>query len=94
LGPLISGFAGELGWRWPFWIALMLAGTSWLLSELLPETYAPVLLETKSGRQKKENIAVSSSPQDRATNKLFTGTLMTLEGVAIPPIVILTSWVR
>lgn len=45
LGPLISGFAARLGWRWPFWITLMLAGASWLLLLLLPETYGPVLLK-------------------------------------------------
>ncbi|KAE8443295.1 hypothetical protein EG329_002011 [Mollisiaceae sp. DMI_Dod_QoI] len=44
LGPLISGFAGELSWRWPFWLALMLAGVSWILLWFLPETYAPVIL--------------------------------------------------
>lgn len=33
-----------MGWRWPFWIALMLAGVSWILLWLLPETYAPAIL--------------------------------------------------
>ncbi|KAE9380802.1 MFS general substrate transporter [Stipitochalara longipes BDJ] len=44
LGPLISGFAGGLSWRWPFWIALALAGVSWILLWFLPETYAPIIL--------------------------------------------------
>lgn len=44
LGPLISGYVAEgLGWRWTFWIGLILAGASAPFLILLPETYAPVL---------------------------------------------------
>lgn len=45
LGPLISGYVSEsaLGWRWTFWIGLILAGASAPFLALLPETYAPVL---------------------------------------------------
>ena len=29
IGPVISGFASPLSWRWTFWIALIIAGASW-----------------------------------------------------------------
>jgi MFS family permease len=55
MGPLISGFGATLGWRWPFWIALIGAGVSFLLLLLLPETYAPVILKSRAARMRKEN---------------------------------------
>ena len=37
-----------LGWRWVFWIMMIFAGTCTVLALiLLPETYAPVLLQWK-----------------------------------------------
>lgn len=47
LGPMISGYVAEaLGWRWTFWIGLILAGASAPFLMLLPETYAPILTKT------------------------------------------------
>jgi MFS family permease len=44
IGPLISGFvSAHLGWRWAFWVSLMVAGVGLPLVWLLPETYAPVI---------------------------------------------------
>jgi multidrug resistance protein len=53
-GPLVSGFAVLLSWRWVFWVALITAGAGVPCILLLPETYLPVLL-------RKEDI--KSSPQ-------------------------------
>lgn len=74
---MISGFAGEMGWRWPFWIALALAGVSWILLWLLPETYAPIILARANKMQKTFNkeqggnagAARESDPKDQHTIK-------------------------
>ncbi|RAH51425.1 putative MFS drug transporter [Aspergillus brunneoviolaceus CBS 621.78] len=44
-GPLVSGFAVLLSWRWVFWVALMAAGAGVPIILLLPETYLPVILQ-------------------------------------------------
>ncbi|KAB8233547.1 MFS general substrate transporter [Aspergillus alliaceus] len=36
--PAIAGFIGTLGWRWIFWISLILAGTTLIPVLFLPET--------------------------------------------------------
>ncbi|KAH7162657.1 major facilitator superfamily domain-containing protein [Dactylonectria estremocensis] len=43
IGPMISGFSSSMGWRWPFWIATMIAVPGMPFVLTLPETYAPVL---------------------------------------------------
>jgi MFS family permease len=43
IGPIISGFSSQMSWRWPFWIAGMIAALGLPLVLTLPETYAPVL---------------------------------------------------
>ncbi|KKA24446.1 hypothetical protein T310_1475 [Rasamsonia emersonii CBS 393.64] len=54
VGPIIGGFvtsSHHLGWRWNTWITMILGagfGTAGLV--LLPETYAPVLLQRKARR--------------------------------------------
>jgi multidrug resistance protein len=42
-GPVISGFASTVSWRWPFWIAGIFASVSLPIVLTIPETYAPVL---------------------------------------------------
>lgn len=42
-GPAISGFSSTLSWRWPFWIASMVAAVGSPFVLTLPETFAPVL---------------------------------------------------
>jgi len=52
--PLISGFiAPALGWRWVFWIGLIVAGVSWAPLLWLPETYGPVLLSNRAAHLRK-----------------------------------------
>ena len=42
-GIMISGFSSEISWRWPFWVAGMVAAPGLPLVLTLPETFAPVL---------------------------------------------------
>ncbi|KAJ5578603.1 MFS general substrate transporter [Penicillium hispanicum] len=45
LGPIVSGFASPaIGWRWSFWIALIVAGVTFIFILWFPETYAPILV--------------------------------------------------
>ncbi|KAG4034582.1 hypothetical protein MFRU_003g05390 [Monilinia fructicola] len=54
-GPIISGYMSpEFGWRWTFWIGLIVAGGSWLPLVFLPETYGPVLLLKRAQKLRKE----------------------------------------
>ncbi|OAT06935.1 MFS multidrug transporter [Blastomyces gilchristii SLH14081] len=48
VGPWLSGFTAPISWRWPFWIALMIAGVSAPLCFFMPETYAPILLKRRA----------------------------------------------
>ncbi|CAF9925996.1 MAG: hypothetical protein ALECFALPRED_003270 [Alectoria fallacina] len=42
-GPIIAGFVSPVDWRRKYWVALMLAGVSFVPLLFLPETYGPVL---------------------------------------------------
>ena len=55
LGPLISGFVSVVSWRWSFWIALILAGVTWVTFIFQPETYAPIIL-LKRARKLRRSI--------------------------------------
>ncbi|KAL2676637.1 hypothetical protein Neosp_010401 [[Neocosmospora] mangrovei] len=56
IGPVIGGFLTEAkGWRWDFWIIVIVAGAiSGAILLVLRESYAPVLLERKASRLRKE----------------------------------------
>lgn len=56
IGPLIGGYlANGGGWRWLYWIQLILSGVCWCLLVLtIPETYAPVLLKKRAQKMRKE----------------------------------------
>ena len=54
MAPLISGFISPaLGWRWAFWIGLIVAGATWLPLFFLPETFGPVLLARRAAKLRK-----------------------------------------
>lgn len=56
IGPLCGGFLGEArGWRWLYWIQLILAGVCWIiLTFTVPETYAPVILDHRARKLRKQ----------------------------------------
>ncbi|KAK5260611.1 Synaptic vesicle transporter SVOP [Exophiala xenobiotica] len=56
IGPLAGGFLGDAaGWRWLYWIQLILAALSWaLLTLTVPETYAPAILDKRAKKLRKE----------------------------------------
>ncbi|OZJ03783.1 hypothetical protein BZG36_03475, partial [Bifiguratus adelaidae] len=52
IGPLVGGFISDhFGWRWLYWVMLMLAGAVYLLMTFtVPETYAPTLLSRRAAK--------------------------------------------
>ncbi|EKV13831.1 MFS transporter, putative [Penicillium digitatum PHI26] len=62
IGPLLSGFVAAVGWRWCFWIGLIFSGATLPLIIFMPETYAPVILERRAQKLRKEtgNLSIIS----------------------------------
>ncbi|KAJ9151210.1 MFS general substrate transporter [Pleurostoma richardsiae] len=56
IGPLVGGFlADAAGWRWLYWIQLILSGVVWILITFtVPETYAPTILAKRAKKLRKE----------------------------------------
>src|ERR1700753_4267417 len=60
IGPLVGGFLSDAaGWRWLYWIQLILSAVCWMLISItVPETHAPTLL---SRRAKKLRASTGST---------------------------------
>ncbi|PCD29549.1 hypothetical protein AU210_012085 [Fusarium oxysporum f. sp. radicis-cucumerinum] len=56
MGPLVGGFVYEnKGWRWLYWLQLIICGFLFVcLVVLVPETYAPVILEKRAKKLRKQ----------------------------------------
>ncbi|KAH8651173.1 major facilitator superfamily domain-containing protein [Xylariales sp. PMI_506] len=56
LGPIIGGFVQQAkGWRWTFWVLVIISGATTIAMMLfMRESYAPVLLQRKTDRLRKE----------------------------------------
>ncbi|KAI0157219.1 major facilitator superfamily domain-containing protein [Xylariaceae sp. FL1272] len=56
IGPLVGGFLSDAaGWRWLYWIQLILAVIVWvLITFTVPETYAPTILAKRAKKLRKE----------------------------------------
>lgn len=54
IGPLVGGFLSDaLGWRWLYWIQLILAGVVYvLITFTVPETYAPTILAARATKMR------------------------------------------
>jgi len=57
IGPLVSRYLSmSHGWRWLYWLQLILAGAAYvLLVFTVPETYAPTLLSRRAAKMRKES---------------------------------------
>lgn len=55
IGPLVGGFLYDAaGWRWLYWIQLIIAGISWpMITFTVPETYTPTLLKARAKKMRK-----------------------------------------
>jgi multidrug resistance protein len=56
IGPLVGGFLSDAkGWRWLYWIQLILGGVSYILITFtVPETYAPIILAKRAKKMRAE----------------------------------------
>jgi len=68
-GPIVGGFItmSYLGWRWTAWITLIMAALFWTIGLILvPETYAPVLLQrrAKKIRYETKNWAIHAKADE------------------------------
>lgn len=56
VGPLVGGYLSDAaGWRWLYWIQLLLAFVVWvLITFTVPETYAPTILARRARRLRRE----------------------------------------
>ncbi|KAL2399799.1 Major facilitator superfamily multidrug transporter mdrA [Exophiala dermatitidis] len=55
VGPTIGGFVTQyLGWRWTNWLVMIWGGTAWVLLLLYKETYAPVLLQQRAKKLRRD----------------------------------------
>lgn len=56
VGPLVGGFLSQAGgWRWLYWIQLIMSGCVWILITFtVPETYTPKLLANRAKQLRKD----------------------------------------
>jgi MFS family permease len=56
VGPLVGGFLAEAaGWRWLYWIQLILSGLIWVfITFTVPETYAPTILARRARKLREQ----------------------------------------
>lgn len=79
LSPTISGFLGQVSWRWPFWFTVILGGVTLVPMVFWPETFAPVILARRAARMRKEqnrdDIVAADDPANIDKKELFSVTL-------------------
>ena len=98
IGPLAGGYLGQAaGWRWLYWIQLILAGVcGFLLTFTVPETYAPVILDKRAKAMRKEtgeSIYVTEKDLDTRplADRLRIILLRPLQLLFLEPIVLFVS---
>ena len=97
IGPIIGGYLSQAkGWRWVFWLQLIVSGATLVLGLLLlKESYSVVILERKSERMRKEtgNQDLVSALHDGLTRKdHFTHAILRpMRMLLLSPIVMLLS---
>src|SRR4051812_20871209 len=50
---MVAGFLIPHGWRWAYWVAVILGAVSFIPVLFLPETYAPIILQERARRLRK-----------------------------------------
>ncbi|KAL2827956.1 major facilitator superfamily domain-containing protein [Aspergillus cavernicola] len=91
LGPIISGFASEHGWRWSFWVDLIFAGVALIGLVFLPETFGPVILKRRAKELTKLSGKIISAPISKLDTDLTTIFLRPLYMLIFEPIILATS---
>ncbi|KAJ5716759.1 MFS transporter [Penicillium malachiteum] len=97
IGPVIGGFVSQdIGWRWTFWLILILSSTIFLISVvLLRETYEPTLLTRKAARLYKETgnakLYARTFKNLRTTQILRRSIMRPTKMIFLSPIVLLIS---
>ncbi|KAI3325568.1 MFS general substrate transporter [Xylariaceae sp. AK1471] len=97
VGPVAGGFlAGAKGWRWTFWVLAIAGGTIALVMLFtLKESYAPVVLERKVARLRKEtgnDMLRSKLDQGLSTADFFKrGLIRPLKMLARSPIIVIMA---
>ncbi|KAI0900128.1 MFS general substrate transporter [Annulohypoxylon nitens] len=101
LGPCIGPIAGgyliqAAGWRWVYWLMVILAGIFIPISVVfLRETFAPVLLERKAQKLRKEtgntNLQSKLSEELSPINKFKAAIVRPIKLLVLTPIVTLMS---
>jgi len=92
IGPVIGGFLSAAeGWRWVFWLVAILAGfVAILMAVVCRETYAPVLLQRKVERLRKERgnsrLAAKDQTQDTPWAILRHGIVRPLRLLILSPV--------
>ncbi|KAB8233933.1 MFS transporter [Aspergillus alliaceus] len=91
IGPLIGGFVAQsLGWRWTFWLILILSGATSLLTLIvMRETYEPALLERKAARLRK--ATGNSELRAQTSNKRLNSRQLLGRAVIRPAKILLLS---
>ncbi|KAL2016341.1 hypothetical protein VTK56DRAFT_3853 [Thermocarpiscus australiensis] len=98
VGPVAGGYLiGAAGWRWVYWLITIVAGVISVFTFFtLRESYAPVILERKAARLRKEtgNQALRSQYADSsssAADKFKNAIVRPLKLLTLTPIVTLMS---
>lgn len=74
--PTISGYLGPFGWKWPYWVLLMMTGTTWMTLVFLPETYGPTILQRRARKIRKDfpgsTVMAPVELEDRSLRNVMT----------------------
>ncbi|KAI0415521.1 major facilitator superfamily domain-containing protein [Xylaria grammica] len=96
IGPVAGGYiAQNLGWRWLFWLIVILSGVLTLLYLMIPETYRPILLARKAARLQKEDgskiYIAAGSTRSTARVLLLRSIVRPIKMLLKSPIVLILS---
>ncbi|SMN18085.1 similar to Saccharomyces cerevisiae YGR138C TPO2 Polyamine transport protein specific for spermine [Maudiozyma saulgeensis] len=78
LGPLVNGFISVSTGRMDliFWVNMAFAGVMWIITAFIPETYAPVILQRRAKKLRKETgnpkIMTEQEAQGISLNEMMT----------------------